>query len=202
MEWEEAYQSELALLASELDDLERIEPQLTYCREDASRSWHGLDGQPMPLWTPPIPLSSSIVENSKLRVDEHLSYLYEITLMEESDLPPVYVKKELLKRSASEAANELDKHKMMRKEDGYVSAHGGAYAPRSLFDRHPHFQKQKLKAAQKRLPMGSGSYVHGPLPANFQQQNAIAGTNFLYSQRKVIFSLATCVSIFDLFLQG
>ena len=50
----------------------------------------------------------------------------------------------------------------------------GTYAPRSLFDRHPAFQKQKLKAQQKRLPLGSGSYVHGPLPANFQPQNAVS----------------------------
>ena len=51
----------------------------------------------------------------------------------------------------------------------------GTYAPRSLFDRHPAFQKQKLKAQQKRLPLGSGSYVHGPLPATFQPQNAVSG---------------------------
>ena len=89
--------------------------------------------------------------------------------MEEIDLPPVYVKKEAFKRS-SEAANDLDKHKMMRKEDGYNNSQGGAFAPRSLFDRHPAFQKQKIKAQQKRIPLGSGSYVHGPLPPNFQQQ--------------------------------
>lgn len=168
LEWEESYQKELALLASELEDLERMEPQLCYSREDATRSWHGLDGQPMPLWTPPIPITSTA--ETKLRVEEHLSYLYEISLMEEIDLPPVFVKKELLKRSAVDAANELDKHKM-RKEDGYPSmAQGGAFAPRSLFDRHPAFQKQKIKAQQKRIPLGSGSYVHGPLPPNFQQQ--------------------------------
>lgn len=172
MEWEEAYQKELALLASELEDLERMEPQLCYSREDASRSWHGLDGQPMPLWTPPIPsITSAAAAETKLRVEEHLSYLYQIRLMEEIDLPPVYVKKELLKRQgAVDAANEMDKHKM-RKEDGYPSmAQGGAFAPRSLFDRHPAFQKQKIKAQQKRIPLGSGSYVHGPLPPNFQQQ--------------------------------
>ena len=59
LEWEEAFQKELAILASELEDLERMEPPLTYSREDASRSWHsGLDGQPMALWTPPMPVST------------------------------------------------------------------------------------------------------------------------------------------------
>ena len=158
LEWEEAFQKELAILASELEDLERMEPPLTYSREDASRSWHGLDGQPMPLWTPSTPSTLGLeVKPGSLRVDEHLSYLYEMTLMEEANLPPVYIKKELLKRTASEA--ELDKHKM-RKDDGYPSSTGGTYAPRSLFDRFPSMQKQKLKAQQKRLPIGSSGYVH------------------------------------------
>ena len=75
-EWEEAYQKEIALLASELEDLEKMDPTpfLTYTREDSSRSWHGLDGAPMPLWTPPIPLSNA--SDTKLRVEEHLTYLY------------------------------------------------------------------------------------------------------------------------------
>ena len=76
IEWEEAYQKEIALLASELEDLEKMDPTpfLTYTREDSSRSWHGLDGAPMPLWTPPIPLSNA--SDTKLRVEEHLTYLY------------------------------------------------------------------------------------------------------------------------------
>ena len=132
LEWEEAYQKEIALLASELADLEKMDPTpfLTYTREDASRSWHGLDGQPMPLWTPPIPISSAT--ESKLRVEEHLSYLYQINLMDEVDLPPVFVKKELLKRSATDAGlnnTELDKHaKMLRKQEGdhaFASTPGG-----------------------------------------------------------------------------
>ena len=179
-EWEEAYQAEIALLASELENLRKMEPQLTYSREDASRSWHGLDGQPMPLWTPPIPLSNA--SETKFRVEDHLSYLYQINLMEENDLPPVYVKKELLKRTANanEPVNDLEKHKIRKSEDGLFPSNqgGGTYAPRSLFDRHPAFQKQKFKAQAKRMPLGSGSYVHGPLPPNFSSQtgsNAVSG---------------------------
>merc|ERR1712001_537202 len=69
----------------------------------------------MALWTPPMPVSTltseAAVKAGNLRVDEHLSYLYQMSLMEEASWPPVYVKKELLKRTALEA--ELDgKHKM------------------------------------------------------------------------------------------
>ena len=195
LEWEEAFQKELAILASELEDLERMEPPLTYSREDASRSWHsGLDGQPMALWTPPMPVSSltseAAVKAGNLRVDEHLSYLYQMSLMEEASLPPVYVKKELLKRTALEA--ELDgKHKMHHRNkdhghvgnlDGYPSS-SSTYAPRSLFDRCPSIQKQKFKAQQKRMPMGAGGgYVHplaggGPGGAGGQQAGATSGNN-------------------------
>ena len=195
LEWEEAFQKELAILASELEDLERMEPPLTYSREDASRSWHsGLDGQPMALWTPPMPVSTltseAAVKAGNLRVDEHLSYLYQMSLMEEASLPPVYVKKELLKRTALEA--ELDgKHKMHHRNkdhghvgnlDGYPSS-SSTYAPRSLFDRCPSIQKQKFKAQQKRMPMGAGGgYVHplaggGPGGAGGQQAGATSGNN-------------------------
>ena len=195
LEWEEAFQKELAILASELEDLERMEPPLTYSREDASRSWHsGLDGQPMALWTPPMPVSTltseAAVKAGNLRVDEHLSYLYQMSLMEEASLPPVYVKKELLKRTALEA--ELDgKHKLHHRNkdhghvgnlDGYPSS-SSTYAPRSLFDRCPSIQKQKFKAQQKRMPMGAGGgYVHplaggGPGGAGGQQAGATSGNN-------------------------
>ena len=172
LDWEEAYQKELAFIANELEELDKMEPQLTYSREDSSRSWHGLDGQPMPLWMPPMP---SNMNNNEFRVDEHLSCLYNMNLMEESELPTIYVKKEL-KRSGAELQNDLDKHKI-RKEDGFASQ-GGTYAPRSLFDRHPALQKQKLKAQQKRVPMGTGSYIHssGNQPSsgnlNFQQNSS------------------------------
>ena len=147
LEWEVAYQKEIALLASEIEDLEKMDPTpiLTYTREDSSRSWHGLDGAPMPLWTPPIPLSNPASE-SKFRVEEHLTYLYQSVLMEEVDLPPVFVKKELgLKRTATEAGinnSEIDKHgKMLRKQEqgdlNFGSTPGGMYIFRLEIDQSP-----------------------------------------------------------------
>ena len=157
LEWEEAFQKELALLASELEAMDRLEPPLTYSRDDASRSWHGLDGQPMALWTPPMPIPNAQMGpevKTGLRVDEHLSYLYEITLMEETALPPVYIKKEL-KRTAAEA--QLDKHKMRKEAEGYPSTPGGSYVPPTLFDcRYPMATKTK-----KRPPMGGPGYPGG-----------------------------------------
>merc|ERR1712209_6691 len=38
LDWEEAYQKELAFIESEMEELEKMEPQLTYSREDSSRS--------------------------------------------------------------------------------------------------------------------------------------------------------------------
>ena len=165
LEWEVAYQKEIALLASEIEDLEKMDPTpiLTYTREDSSRSWHGLDGAPMPLWTPPIPLSNPASE-SKFRVEEHLSYLYQSVLMEEVDLPPVFVKKELgLKRTAAEAGinnSEIDKHgKMLRKQEGdhnFGSTPGGMYnfhffPPKVLILRDCKFRKKKSVMNFKRL---------------------------------------------------
>lgn len=177
VEWEENYQRELAELAAELDKLERLQPSLTYTREDASRTWHGRDGQPMALWTPPMPSAPSLMDLDTFSVEHHLSFLYQTTLVDESDLPPVYVKKEALKRSHSHFSS-LDsieaKHKI-RKEDLANGGGGGPFsstsmqpsssmhAPRSLFDRHTALQKQKLKQLQRRNTSthgGSGSSHH------------------------------------------
>ena len=35
MDWEEAYQKELNFIASEMEELEKMEPQLSYSREDS-----------------------------------------------------------------------------------------------------------------------------------------------------------------------
>ncbi len=53
-DWEDRYQTELTSAKAEMDELENL-PCLTYSSEDAGRTWHGRDGQPMPLWTPPTP---------------------------------------------------------------------------------------------------------------------------------------------------
>ena len=97
-----------------------------------SRSWHGLDGQPMPLWMPPMPT----LNNNEFRVDEHLSCLYQMNLMEEADLPAIYVKKELKRNS-----DVPDLEKKIRKEDGFNSQ-GGTYAPRYILKRFTFWKHQ------------------------------------------------------------
>ena len=178
-EWETRYQSELSAAKEEMDQLDLM-PCLTYSSEDASRTWHGHDGQPMPLWTPPTPSMTGETD-----LDHHLSFLYKTRLMEESELPPIYVKKETtppplsgsahatagvssgLKRTASEAGfgTGLDPgshlsidHKIpkYRKDiDGQTplgpSTAGGGFAPRSLFER-PQAAIPKSSKIRNRIP--------------------------------------------------
>uniref|UniRef100_A0A7G3AY70 Putative snf2 family dna-dependent atpase n=1 Tax=Lutzomyia longipalpis TaxID=7200 RepID=A0A7G3AY70_LUTLO len=82
-------------------------------------------GDAMPMWCPPTPPQ----DENDLYMDFSLGYLYEIETMAESQLPPVYVKKEF-KRNRTEAGLYGDNRRpvKVRKEDTY-------YPPRSLFDR-------------------------------------------------------------------
>lgn len=77
------------------------------------------------MWCPPTPPQ----DDNDLYTDYALGYLYEMETMSESQLPPVYVKKEY-KRSRTEAGLYVDSRRQVkvRKEDTY-------YPPRSLFDR-------------------------------------------------------------------
>ena len=77
-----------------------------------------------------------------------------MTLMEESALPAIYIKKEL-KRTAAEA--NLDKLK--RKEvEGYPATPGGSHVPPSIFDcKYPIPTK-----IRKRPPLGGINYPGGP----------------------------------------
>ena len=53
MEWESRFSATLSDVAAELAYLDSVPCCLTFSAEDAARSWHGRDGQPMPLWTAP-----------------------------------------------------------------------------------------------------------------------------------------------------
>ncbi len=85
--WESSFQETLASLTAELEQLAQM-PALTYSYEDMLRSWHGRDGQPMPLWTA---LSAA---DALEPVDPQHTFLYSKELMDESELPPIYIKKE------------------------------------------------------------------------------------------------------------
>lgn len=77
------------------------------------------------MWCPPTPPQ----DDNDIYIDYSLGFMYDTDIMSESQLPPVYVKKEF-KRNRSDAGFFLDNRRPLkiRKEDNY-------YPPRSLFDR-------------------------------------------------------------------
>ncbi len=96
LRWETAFQEALASLQRALRRLDD-EPCLTYSYDDMQRSWHGRDGQPMPLWTAGVSSSTAAAaqqQQEEMAVDAHAEFLYARELMDESRLPPVHVKKE------------------------------------------------------------------------------------------------------------
>ena len=59
-EWESRYNAALSDYAAEMSVLDSAPCCLTFSSEDATRSWHGRDGQPMPLWTAPSSAAAAV----------------------------------------------------------------------------------------------------------------------------------------------
>ena len=188
LQWELQYQSQLAELEAEQEHLDSL-PFIVYSTEDggrtSSKNWFGRDGQPMPLWSPPMPSAmhpSYLVQlqdpsGSELN-SNYYSYLYDtIRLMDENELPPVYVKKELapihnklepmlgtnlhgLSSSGDiPGLNQIDYKKGIRNENyGSIGGliPGPTYAPRSLFDRPVNPQKVRPKVPRPHPQSGVG----------------------------------------------
>ena len=164
LEWEARYQWDLRRIREELERLEALR-LLNYSKEDASRLWQSSDGSTsMNTWGPPAPAHYSYSPEPELAAD-YLADIYRTeAVMEEADLPPVYLAKKdqaardtaagALKRSAAEAGfvsptddTSGDRYKRGPKEDGLYS--GATYAPRSLFDRPVNQQKMRIKSQQR-----------------------------------------------------
>ncbi|XP_031350088.1 helicase domino isoform X4 [Photinus pyralis] len=127
-EWE---QNRLAALKEEEErrarELEEENDMLTYSREDATNQIWVSDNteEYMPMWCPPTPPQ----QDTDVYIDHTLSFLYDINVMSESQLPPVYIKKDT-KRSRLDAGliDSRRAMKIQRKDDS-------VYAPKSLFER-------------------------------------------------------------------
>ncbi|XP_075165113.1 domino helicase [Haematobia irritans] len=127
-EWEA---NRLAALQKEEEMLKQeseADEMLTYSRKDATNQiWISANTmEQMPMWCPPTPPQ----DNDDIYIDYSLTFMYDIEPMPETELPPVYVKKEY-KRSRSDAGFLMDGNKRpakMRREEMFC-------APRSLFDR-------------------------------------------------------------------
>jgi len=82
------------------------------------------------MWCPLTPPQS----DNDVYIDTSLGFLYESSIMSESELPPVYVKKELKRRSAPETLTNCDREGR-RPLKVRLRDEPSSQAPRSLFDR-------------------------------------------------------------------
>ncbi|XP_069788608.1 E1A-binding protein p400 isoform X3 [Narcine bancroftii] len=119
----------------------------TYSREDAYNKEYVKEGQEgqteiMPIWTPPTPPQ----DDNDIYMDPVMCLMYDTTPIQESKLPPVYVRKEhkRLKMDPSAAGKKFKK-----------ARHGEPVTPpRSLFDRStPGVLKMRREAKDQKKNM-------------------------------------------------
>lgn len=94
------------------------------------------------MWCPPTPPT----QDTDVYLDYSMGFLYEMSVMSESQLPPVYVRKEA-KRTRHEAGLPIDTRRSLKisRKDELV------YEPRSLFDRpSPELIKMRRELKQQR----------------------------------------------------
>lgn len=101
----------------------------------------------MPLWTPPTPPQ----DETDVHVDHCMAFMYEQSLMAESELPPVYIPKHA-KRLKLDSTSTLRSKQRVKRDEVTI--------PRSLFDRPP-MAVLKLRRELKSLRM-RGHLVGGP----------------------------------------
>ncbi|KAF5308527.1 hypothetical protein FQR65_LT06192 [Abscondita terminalis] len=128
LEWE---QNRLAALREEEErrarELEEENDMLTYGREDAANQIWVSDNteEQMPMWCPPTPPQ----QDTDVYIDHTLSFLYDTNVMTESQLPPVYIKKDNKRSRLDSGLIESRRAMKIQRKDDSV------YAPRSLFER-------------------------------------------------------------------
>ncbi|OWF46679.1 helicase domino-like isoform X2 [Mizuhopecten yessoensis] len=104
-------------------ELEEDEMLYTYLRDDSYNQIFisDTDQEHMPMWAPPTPPH----DDNDIYLDQTMCFLYEPTVMPESQLPPIYIKKEHKKPKVESITTR--KQKQRKEEQPRV--------PRSLFDR-------------------------------------------------------------------
>ncbi|CAN7985968.1 unnamed protein product [Ixodes hexagonus] len=145
-------------------------PALVYSREDAhAQIYLSLNGhEQMPIWAPPTPPQ----DENDLYIDYSVGFLYEPSVMSESNLPEIHVKKEAkrLKVDALSTATASRKQKA-RKEDA-------VHIPKSLFDRPTAaILKMRREAKMQKVKnlMVSGGGASGGLAAAMAVPKALVG---------------------------
>ncbi|ESO91647.1 hypothetical protein LOTGIDRAFT_122039, partial [Lottia gigantea] len=129
-------------------EMEEDEMLYTYSVEDSQLFISDLDEEIMPMWAPPTPPQ----DDNDVYIDDSLLFLYEPNMMSESQLPPVYIRKEHKKPRIETVTMSLivisaRKQKQRKEEPPRV--------PRSLFDR-PTAIQQKLRREAKMQKLKQG----------------------------------------------
>ncbi|XP_076250256.1 domino helicase [Rhynchophorus ferrugineus] len=125
-EWE---QNRMAAMRQEEErrvrELEQESDMITYTREDATNQVWVSDNtmEQMPMWCPPTPPQ----QDTDVYMDQTMSFLYDSNIMQESQLPPIYVKREAKRRLDGNYGIDYRRPlKIPRKEEA-------SNAPKSLF---------------------------------------------------------------------
>ncbi|RWS11744.1 Helicase domino-like protein [Dinothrombium tinctorium] len=123
----------------------------------------------MPIWAPPTPPQ----DENDLYIDYSIGFLYEKSVMPESQLPPVYMPKDPKRIKLDSTTTARNKQNKSRKDDVIN-------IPRSLFDR-PAPAVLKLRKEIKMQKM-KGLIHGGPDPSQMQKLLASIGSNIALPQ--------------------
>ncbi|XP_074595103.1 helicase domino-like isoform X2 [Brevipalpus obovatus] len=190
-EWELAHlkslkeEEEKAAAASDSDP----EDILTIPREESCQVYLTYNGmEQMPIWAPPTPPQDS----NDYYVDYSMAFLYETSIVPESQLPPVHVPREP-KRIKLDPALARNKQHKVRKDDVMN-------IPRSLFDK-PSAAILKLRRELK-IQKLKGLLVGGPDVQRLQKTLSTLGNNVNVPQPLTLAQQAAAGKATQIILQG
>ncbi|KAK3916242.1 Helicase domino [Frankliniella fusca] len=120
----------------------------------------------MPMWCPPTPPQ----HDNDVYIDMSMGFLYDQNIMSESQLPPVYVKKEL-KRSRQAEVGSAGEREGRRPLKVRPRDESSSQAPRSLFDRpSPALVKMRRDIKLQKYRGLVRSPIPNPLKPQIQQR--------------------------------
>ncbi|CAH0554967.1 unnamed protein product [Brassicogethes aeneus] len=133
-------------------ELEEEADIITFSREDATNQIWVSDNtmDKMPMWCPPTPPQ----QDTDVYIDQTMGFLYDTNVMSETQLPPIYVKKESNKRSRLEAGlvDSRRASKLPRKEES-TNAPKSLFHSATLMKQRREMKMQKFRGLGVRPPM-------------------------------------------------
>ncbi|XP_071789876.1 E1A-binding protein p400-like isoform X9 [Asterias amurensis] len=141
-------------------ELEEDEIFFTYTNEESkNKVYISNTNETMPMWAPPTPPQ----DENDVYVDYSASLMYESSIMMESQLPQVYVKKEHKKAKVDQGVRKIKPHTKTG-ETPHHTAHIMT-PPQSLFNRpSAALLRMRREAKQQKLRAMAGKPVVKPLP--------------------------------------